>query len=149
MQETFRNELFETFTLRLQDLYPNLTQAECRSIATNLSTTALALMIENGKKLRELIAQVVLEREQHAHMFKNHIEFIQNHSRVIIKDYIDKGIIDFYINPKTNKQEMRARSTALQATIAYFNILNDQVKKFYKEVYKITDGDTPQQTNLF
>jgi hypothetical protein len=37
----------------------------------------------------------------------------------------------------------------LQTTIAYFNALNDQVKKFYKEVYKITDGETPQQTNLF
>lgn len=149
MQETFRNELFETFVLRLQDLYPNLTEAECRSIATNLSTTALALMIDNGKKLRELIAQAVLDKEQHALMFKNHIEFIQAQTRVVIKDYIDKGIVEFYINPKTNKQEMRARSTALQATITYFNALNDQVKKFYKEVYKITDGDTPHQTNLF
>jgi hypothetical protein len=149
MQETFRNELFETFVLRLQDLYPNLTEAECRSISTNLSTTALALMIDNGKKLRELIAQAVLDKEQHALMFKNHIEFIQAQTRVVIKDYIDKGIVEFYINPKTNKQEMRARSTALQATITYFNALNDQVKKFYKEVYKITDGDTPQQTNLF
>lgn len=149
MQETFRNELFETFVLRLQDLYPNLTEAECRSIATNLSTTALALMIDNGKKLRELIAQAVLDKEQHALMFKNHIEFIQSQTRVVIKDYIDKGIVEFYINPKTNKQEMRARSTALQATITYFNALNDQVKKFYKEVYKITDGDTPHQTNLF
>lgn len=149
MQETFRNELFETFVLRLQDLYPNLTEAECRSISTNLSTTALALMIDNGKKLRELIAQAVLDKEQHALMFKNHIEFIQSQTRVVIKDYIDKGIVEFYINPKTNKQEMRARSTALQATITYFNALNDQVKKFYKEVYKITDGDTPHQTNLF
>jgi hypothetical protein len=149
VQETFRNELFETFVLRLQDLYPNLTEAECRSISTNLSTTALALMIDNGKKLRELIAQAVLDKEQHALMFKNHIEFIQAQTRVVIKDYIDKGIVEFYINPKTNKQEMRARSTALQATITYFNALNDQVKKFYKEVYKITDGDTPQQTNLF
>ena len=149
MQETFRNELFETFVLRLQDLYPNLTEAECRSISTNLSTTALALMIDNGKKLRELIAQAVLDKEQHTLMFKNHIEFIQAQTRVVIKDYIDKGIVEFYINPKTNKQEMRARSTALQATITYFNALNDQVKKFYKEVYKITDGDTPHQTNLF
>jgi hypothetical protein len=149
MQETFRNELFETFTLRLQDLYLDLTEAQCRSIATNLSSTALALMIDNGKKLRELIAQAVLDKEQHAHMFKNHIEFIQAHSRIVIKDYLDKGIVEFYINPKTNKQEMRARSTALQTTIAYFNALNDQVKKFYKEVYKITDGETPQQTNLF
>ena len=149
MQETFRNELFETFVLRLQDLYPEFTEAQCRSIATNLSSTALALMIDNGKKLRELITQAVMDKEQHANMFKNHIEFIQNQSRYVIKDYFDKGIVEYQTNNKTRKQELRARSTSLQLTINFFNQLNDQVKTFYKEVYKITDGDTPQQTNLF
>ena len=92
MQNTFRNEIFETFCERLADLYPELTEAERRSIATSLSTTALALMVENGKKLREMIAEAIMNRETFVNEFQSHIDLIDKRAKEIITNFKYNGI---------------------------------------------------------
>lgn len=147
MQNTFRNEIFETFCERIADLYPELTEAQRRSIATSLSTTALALMVENGKKLREMIAEAVMHRETFVNEFQTHIDLIDKRVKEVIAKFKEEGMISVDYDSVKRRKVLKARTTVLQETVTFLNQLNDSVINYYKKVYNLDpSGDTPQIT---
>jgi hypothetical protein len=149
MQNTFRNEIFETFCERLADLYPDLTEAERRSIATALSTTALALMVENGKKLREMIAQAVMDRENFVNEFQAHIDLIDKRAKEIIANFKSNGMISVEYDNVKKRKMLKARTSVLQDTCTFINQLNDSVLSYYKKVYDLDPINDTKQITLF
>jgi hypothetical protein len=149
MQNTFRNEIFETFCERLADLYPDLTEAERRSIANTLSSTALALMVENGKKLREMIAQAVMDRENFVNEFQTHIDLIDKRAKEIIANFKSNGMISVEYDNAKRKKYLKARTTVLQDTCLFINQLNDSVLSYYKKVYDLDPINDTKQITLF
>lgn len=149
MQNTFRNEIFETFCERLADLYPELTEAQRRSIATSLSTTALALMVENGKKLREMIAEAIMNRETFVNEFQSHIDLIDKRAKEIIANFKSNGMISVEYDSVKRKKYLKARTTVLQDTCLFINQLNDSVLSYYKKVYDLDPINDTKQITLF
>ena len=149
MQNNFRNEIFETFCERIADLYPELTEAQRRSIATNLSTTALALMVENGKKLREMIAEAVMHRETFVNEFQTHIDLIDKRVKEVIAKFKAEGMISVDFDSVKRKRVLKARSSVLQETVHFLNQLNDSVLNYYKKVYNIEPSSDNPQITLF
>lgn len=149
MQNTFRNEIFETFCERLADLYPELTEAKRRSIATSLSTTALALIVENGKKLREMIAEAIMNRETFVNDFQSHIDLIDKRAKEIIANFKSNGMISVEYDSVKRKKYLKARTTVLQDTCLFINQLNDSVLSYYKKVYDLDPINDTKQITLF
>ncbi len=149
MQNTFRNEIFETFCERLADLYPDLTEAERRSIANTLSSTALALMVENGKKLREMITQAVMDRENFVNEFQAHIDLIDKRAKEIIANFKSNGMISVEYDNVKKRKMLKARTSVLQDTCTFINQLNDSVLSYYKKVYDLDPINDTKQITLF
>jgi len=149
MQNTFRNEIFETFCERLADLYPDLTEAERRSIANTLSSTALALMVENGKKLREMIAEAVLHRETFVNQFQTHIDLIDKRAKEVIANFKEEGMISIEYDSVKKRKVLKARTTVLQNTCLFINQLNESVLSYYKLVYNLDPINDTKQITLF
>jgi hypothetical protein len=149
MQNTFRNEIFETFCERMADLYPELTEAERRSIANTLSSTALALMVENGKKLREMIAEAIMNRETFVNEFQTHIDLIDKRAKEIIANFKSNGMISVEYDNAKRKKYLKARTSVLQDTCLFINQLNDSVLSYYKKVYDLDPINDTKQITLF
>jgi hypothetical protein len=149
MQNTFRNEIFETFCERLADLYPDITEAERRSIANTLSSTALALMVENGKKLREMIAEAIMKRETFVNEFQTHIDLIDKRAKEIIANFKSNGMISVEYDNAKRKKYLKARTTVLHDTCLFINQLNDSVLSYYKKVYDLDPINDTKQITLF
>ena len=149
MQNNFRNEIFETFCDRLADLYPELTEAQRRSIATNLSTTALALMVENGKKLREMIAEAVMNRETFVNEFQTHIDLIDKRVKEVIAKFKAEGMVSVDYDSVKRRKVLKARTSVLQETCTFLNQLNDSVLNYYKKVYNLEPSSDNPQISLF
>jgi hypothetical protein len=149
MQNTFRNEIFETFCERLADLYPDLTEAERRSIANTLSSTALALMVENGKKLREMIAEAVLHRETFVNQFQTHIDLIDKRAKEVIANFKSNGMVSVEYDSVKRTKYLKARTTVLQDTCTFINQLNESVLTYYKLVYDLEPNNDTKQITLF
>jgi hypothetical protein len=149
MQNTFRNEIFETFCERLADLYPDLTEAKRRSIANTLSSTALALMVENGKKLREMIAEAVLHRETFVNQFQTHIDLIDKRAKEVIANFKSNGMVSVEYDSVKRRKYLKARTTVLQDTCTFINQLNESVLTYYKLVYDLEPNNDTKQITLF
>jgi len=149
MQNTFRNEIFETFCERMADLYPDLTEAERRSIANTLSNTALALMVENGKKLREMIAEAIMKRETFVNEFQSHIDLIDKRSKEIIANFKSNGMISVEYDSVKRRKYLKARTIVLQDTCTFINQLNESVLSYYKKVYDLDPINDTKQITLF
>jgi hypothetical protein len=149
MQNTFRNEIFETFCERMADLYPDLTEAQRRSIANTLSSTALALMVENGKKLREMIAEAVLHRETFVNQFQTHIDLIDKRAKEVIAKFKEEGMVSVEYDSVKKRKMLKARTTVLQNTCLFINQLNESVLSYYKLVYNLDPINDTKQITLF
>ena len=149
MQNTFRNEIFETFCERLADLYPELTEAQRRSIANTLSSTALALMVENGKKLREMIAEAVLHRETFVNQFQTHIDLIDKRAKEVIANFREEGMVSIEFDSVKKRKYLKARTTVLQNACIFINQLNESVLSYYKLVYNLDPINDTKQITLF
>jgi len=149
MKTTLRNEIFETFCERMQDLYPNIPSDVARSISTNLTATGMAMFIENNDKLRELMADAILARESHVNMFTQHIEHMQQKTKKILEVWKEQGMVYLDHDKVKNRKIMKARSSVLQESVNFMNELNDLTIEFYKKVYKVEDNDQTVQTTLF
>lgn len=149
MQNNFRNEIFETFCERIADLYPELTEAQRRSIATTLSTTALALMVENGKKLREMIAEAVMNRETFVNEFQTHIDLIDKRVKEVIAKFKAEGMVSVDYDSVKRRKVLKARTSVLQETCTFLNQLNDSVLNYYKKVYNLEPSSDNPQISLF
>jgi hypothetical protein len=149
MQNTFRNEIFETFCTRMADLYPELTEAQQRSIATNLTSTALALMVDNGKKLRELIAEAIMHRETFVNEFQTHIDLIDKRVKDVISKFKAEGMVSVEYDSVKRKKVLKARTSVLQETCTFLNQLNDSVINYYKKVYNLEPSSDNPQITLF
>lgn len=149
MQNNFRNEIFETFCERIADLYPELTEAQRRSIATTLSTTALALMVENGKKLREMIAEAVMNRETFVNEFQTHIDLIDKRVKEVIAKFKAEGMVSVDYDSVKRRKVLKARTSVLQETCTFLNQLNDSVLNYYKKVYNLEPSSDNPQITLF
>jgi hypothetical protein len=105
-------------------------------------------VISSTTEFANLNMTLSLEYEQNRVKFREHIEYIQTETEKLMKELTKMGLVYFEKNPKTNKPELKGRSTATTGVVKFLNALNEQVLDFYENVYKL-QPDGKIQTSLF
>jgi len=149
MKESFSNHVFETFLSRLHTTAPTLTEATHRKIAADLRDESINLLKENGKYLRDLVANAVMEKEHTNLEFKKFVDEIIDRSKKVTTMMIKDGVVIAEYDNIKQKKVMKARSTVLQESVNFMNYLNDKVYDFYKDIFKLEQKETEQQGKLF
>jgi glycine/serine hydroxymethyltransferase len=149
MKESFSNTVFETFLSRLHTTSPTLTEATMRKIASDLRDEAMTLLLQNGKYLRDLIANAVMEKEHSNLEFKKFVDQIIDQSKKVTNIMIKDGVVVAEHDNVKGIKVMKARSTVLQETVHFMNYLNEKVYDFYKDIFKLEQKEVEQQGKLF
>lgn len=152
MQNNFKKEIFDNIYKNIETICPDKTEAEKRQASDLLTNTAMDLMIENGKRLREMINKAVLDREKFISQYQDHIDFLHRKIKVVLESYKQHGVVTYDFDNVKGKKIMKGRSKVLDETINFLNELNDQVINYYQNVYNITQESQIEvdiQRNLF
>jgi hypothetical protein len=151
MKKTFQSHVFDTFCEQLEELHPDLSEAKRRAISTHLTSTCIALLVENGQRLRELVGSTVIEYEQHRNIFQQHITFIKDNTKLLTDHMIKEGFVTLDYDSVKKVKYLKPRTTVVGNMCNFLNQLNIKVLDFYKRVYKVDMNDQEQakQTTLF
>ena len=151
MKKTFQSHVFDTFCEQLEELHPDLTEAKRRAISTHLTSTCVALLVENGQRLRELVGSTVIEYEQHRNIFQEHITFIKENSKLLTDHMIKEGFVTLDYDSVTKVKYLKPRTIVIGNMCTFLNKLNIKVLDFYKRVYKVdmNDNEQAKQATLF
>jgi hypothetical protein len=124
---------------------PELT---ARKIAFSLSQDAMALMIENTNELTSMLNQTIISHEQHRNEFKQHIDFLREQTKEITLQMLKDKVVTW--GQEGKKKVLIPKSTVMTYIVSYINKVDDMVKKYYLEVFKIDfDEQNKQQIKLF
>jgi len=151
MKENLKTKLFEAICSRLAEDYPDMQETNRRKLANVIQGICITIMMENNEGLATTYSKTVLEMESHKKMFREHIEAIQKHYKIIMDDFKKQGVVRMDIDRKTNKPVMVGRTTVVTEMVVFLNYLNNLAMDFYENVYKINEdkGHTNTQTTLF
>jgi hypothetical protein len=106
-------------------------------------------MVENGKKLREMIAEAVLHRETFVNQFQTHIDLIDKRAKEVIANFKSNGMVSVEYDSVKRRKYLKARTTVLQDTCTFINQLNESVLTYYKLVYDLEPNNDTKQITLF
>lgn len=144
MKKTFQTHVFDTFCEQLEELHPDLSEAKRRAISTHLTSTCIALLVENGQRLRDLVGETVLEYEQHRNKFQQHIDFIKDNTKTLTDHMKEEGFVTVEFDNVKKVKFLKPRTTVIGKMCNFLNQLNIKVLDFYKEVYKVDMNDNEQ-----
>lgn len=143
-----RQKLKEEIEISLMNSKINLTEHQAHVSANIAADAGHKVLIDSNTEFAILNMNLTTEYEQNRLKFKEQIEFLQKETEKLMNELKKMGMVYFEKNPKTNKVEMKARSTAMVSIVKFLNALEEQVLDFYQNVYKI-ESDGKIQTSLF
>jgi hypothetical protein len=150
MKERLKNKIEDAFIKDLESKYPNIGESTIYNIAHSLSDIANTMLMDNNEGLKSMVSNAVTDLEQHRKQFQEHVEYLQKSSTKILEVLKSKALITYEYDLKKKKNILKGRTAVLNEMIEYMNLLNDMVIAYYKNVYKIEQGeDRTIQTSLF
>ena len=148
MKETLREKMYIRFLEVLEkDENLKLDDITRRRICVKLSSASTDIEDDNARVLKKLYSELVLSYENNRTQFIEMINVIEKSSKFIIGNFKSKSLAKFEYNALSRKTELKANSSVLQDVVSYFNVMNDVVIKFYKEVYQI-EKMKPNETDI-
>lgn len=150
MKNNIKDKMFESFEAKIAEAYPEMSEAGRRKIASLMQTVAMDIMIENTDGLSKSYHDTVMELENHRKMFREHIEYVQKFTKILMESFKRNSMVKTVHDPKTKRNVLKANTTVIGDTVHFLNQLNDLTIEFYENVYKIEAGnDMSIQTTLF
>lgn len=150
MKETIKVKMKTDMEAALIEKHPYLTEVQAHKIANDMMDIGVTHGFANLQGIQSIVSQAVLDLESYRNQFHEHIEFLQAVSKKIIEILKQKGLVHYEYDMKKKKNVMKGRTNVLTETVEYFNILNDMVIDYYKNVYKIeVSPDKATQPTLF
>lgn len=147
-QNTFSNIINQKFTDKLKSENPDMPELTVRKIAYSLSQDAVALMIENGNQLTTMLNEAILSHEKNRNEFKTHIDFLRDKTKAITDQMLKDSVAVWGYDGR--KKVLMPRSTVMTYIVDYINKVDDMVKKYYLEVFKVDiEEQNKQQIKLF
>jgi len=143
-----KQKLKESIESQLLQSNLKLTEHQAHTSANIAAEVGFMEVISSTTEFANLNMTLSLEYEQNRVKFREHIEYIQSETEKLMKELTKMGLVYFEKNPKTNKPELKGRSTATTGVVKFLNALNEQVLDFYENVYKL-QPDGKIQTSLF
>jgi hypothetical protein len=143
-----KQKLKESIESQLLQSDLKLTEHQAHKSANRAAEVGFMEVISSTTEFANLNMTLSLEYEQNRVKFREHIEYIQTETEKLMKELTKMGLVYFEKNPKTNKPELKGRSTATTGVVKFLNALNEQVLDFYENVYKL-QPDGKIQTSLF
>jgi len=129
---------------------PDLKEADRRDKAHELTELYHVHLNRTVALLGEQKNNAVHDYEQNRKMFMDMILMIQKQSEFILKMMKEKGLMTLDFDKVKNKSIMKARTTVVAELVTFLNTLNDEVIRFYKDVYKVKEEqERPNQIRLF
>lgn len=143
-----KQKLKEDIEVSLKTSNLDLTDHQAHVAANIGAEHGHQLLISSNSEFAILNMNLTTEYEQNRFKFREQVEFLQKETEKLMLELKKMGMVYFEKNPKTNKVELKARSTAMVGIVKFLNALEEQVLDFYQNVYKIEpDGKT--QMSLF
>jgi hypothetical protein len=151
MKENLKNKLFEAINSKLDEDYPDMQESSRRKIANVIQGICIQILNENNEGLSSSYAEMAVEMESHKKMFRDHIEAIQKHYKVVMDSFKKNGVVKMEIDRKTNRPMLVGRTTVVTEMVIFLNYLNNLTMDFYENVYKFNDDKDMRatQTTLF
>jgi len=150
MKETIKKKIKDGMTAYLYESHPTLSEYQKNKIANDLRDMATDYIYKNSDGLQLLVSNAVTDLEQFRHQFQEYIDFLQLTTKKILEILKKQGVVYYEYDQKKKKNVMKGRSAVLTETVEYFNLLNDMVIDYYKNVYKVeTTSDKLVQSALF
>jgi hypothetical protein len=148
MKESLRNKLFTESVSFLNTRFPDIEEPKARKISSSVAENSIQILIENNKNLDESIKSQLLAGEAHKKMFRDHIESLQNETKLLLKSLKTMGVVYYEMDPKSKRLVLKSRTTVVADTVNFLNKLNTFVTDFYKEVYKIDEQNNEDRTQI-
>lgn len=143
-----KQKLKEEIELSLLNEKLNLTEHQAHVAANIGAEIGQQMLISSNSEFAIMNMNLTTEYEQNRLKFREQVEFLQKETDKLMNELKKLGMVYFEKNPKNNKIELKARSTAMVGIVKFLNALEEQVLDFYQNVYKIEpDGKT--QMSLF
>jgi hypothetical protein len=98
----------------------------------------MIILKDNSDGLSKSASDALLDHEKHRKQFRDHIENIQKHSKVLLDSFKKQT----FVKPdrdKNNKPVLVGRTRMVDEMVDFLNKLNKSVMDFYTQVYKIED----------
>jgi hypothetical protein len=150
MKETIKKKIKDGITTYLDESHPTLSEYQKNKIANDVRDMATDYIYKNSEGLQLLVSNAVTDLEQFRHQFQEYIDFLQLTTKKILEILKKQGVVYYEYDQKKKKNVMKGRSAVLTETVEYFNLLNDMVIDYYKNVYKVeTTSDKLVQSALF
>lgn len=138
MKNHTKAKTFETFCAKMDEKYPDLPEHIRRNIASDLTIESMEILKENSEGLSQAKADAFLDHEKHRKQFRDHIEIVQKHTKMLLDSFKKQG----FVKPdrdKYNKPILKGRTLMVDEMVDFLNKLNKSVMDFYTEVYKIEE----------
>lgn len=151
MKENLKNKLFEAISSKLAEDYPDMQETNRRKLANVVQGICIEILNENNEGLANSYSETVLEMETHKKMFRDHIEAIQKHYKVVMDSFKKHGVVKTDVDRKTNRPYLVGKTTVVTEMVIFLNYLNNLTMDFYENVYKFNDDKEMRatQTTLF
>lgn len=143
-----RQKLKEEIEISLSSSNLNLTEHQNHVAANIAADIGQKMLIDSNSDFAILNMNLTTEYEQNRLKFREQVEFLQKETERLMLELKKMGMVYFEKNTKTNRIEMKARSTAMVGIVKFLNALEEQVVDFYQNVYKV-ESDGKIQTSLF
>ena len=142
--------MFEAFEAKMAEAYPEMSESVRRKIATLMQQLAIEIMLENSDALTKSYHENIMELENHRRMFREHIEYLQKYTKILMESFKKNSMVKVYFDSKTRKNVLKPNTSVIGDTVAFLNKLNELTIEFYENVYKIeASNDSSIQTTLF
>lgn len=150
MKDNVKNKMFEAFEAKLAEAYPDMEESTRRNIASLMQNISMEILIENTDGMSRAYSDAVIELEKHRNQFREHIELIQKHTKIVLESFKKNSMVAVDFDQKLKKPVLKARTTVIGDTVNFLNKLQESTIEFYEKVYKIEDSnDFGIQTTLF
>lgn len=143
-----KQRLKESIEAKLISSNLNFTEHQSHVAANLAAEVGYTEIVNSTTDFANLQMSLSVEYEQNRLKFKEHIEFLQKETEKLMNELRKMGMVYFEKNNKTNRVELKGRSTVTTGVVKFLNELNDQVLDFFENVYKI-EPDGKIQTSLF
>ena len=148
MKNIRKNRICDAFLDIIEEKCPELTEHQKRKISDELAKFTHEFMLSEKDEVQKGYQDAVLEMEVHRKQFRDHVDFIDKKSKIMLDSFKKQGFFKAEMDTKTNKPVLIGRTRMVDEMVEFMNSLNGSVMDFYKNVYKIEDYKDAKENGL-
>ena len=138
--QTTKNIIQEEIYVYLLENCKTISDNEAWRSACEISKMYNNRLMANTQTINENYLELVIKSEQQNKIINDIMESLKKSTKVIIDEFITKGLGKYELNSKKTKQVLIPKSQVVEKTVQMLNDLKDIQLEYYSNIFRVQEA---------